>query len=219
VRVEEASTFKSMHGNNICRFTGVAILQCEVCGREIAGKPHRVIIEGAKMITCDECASLGSDYWVPEPKTSQKGKSLRGRKSAKPSAAIRSISPTKSPTQTMSIPGDIEIVKGFGSIIKRARERLNLTPEDLGKKIGEKKSVIKKIESEKIIPDVKLAIKLERALKVKILAKSIEPEESRNIIMPKYKKAVTLGEIVHLKIDKRRRERNEGNTSISQRSI
>lgn len=196
-------------------------MQCEVCGREITGKLHRVIIEGAKMITCSECASLGSDYWMPEPKTLQKGKSLRAREVAKPPAVIRSTPPTKSPTQTMDIPEDIGIVEGFGSIIKRARERLNLTPEDLGKKIGEKESVIKKIESEKIIPDVRLAMKLERALKIRILAKSIEPEESKNITIPRYEneKAVTLGEIVHLKIDKRRREKNEGNTSISQRSI
>jgi putative transcription factor len=196
-------------------FTGVVRLQCEVCGREIIGKPHRVIIEGAKMITCSECASLGSDYWIPETKTLQKGKPLRSGEAAKTPAVTKSASPTKSSAQTIGFSEGIEIVEGFGSIIKRAREKLNLTPEDLGKKIGEKESVIKRIESEKIVPDIKLAMKIERALKIKILSKSVEPETSKSIAMPKYDKAVTLGEIVHLKIGKRGREKNEGDTGIS----
>jgi len=190
-------------------------LQCEVCGREIIGKPHRVVIEGAKMITCDECAKLGSDYWTPEPKT------LKTRTSVKRTLkSTAKVSPLKGRIKVA--PGNLyenmEVIDGYGLIVKQAREKLGLTPEDLGKRIGEKESVIKKIESEKIMPDIRLATKLEHALRIKILTKVSEKEE-KIPISAKPDRAITLGEIVHLKSRKRRKQGNEGNNSISKRSI
>ncbi|MBS7605289.1 TIGR00270 family protein, partial [Candidatus Bathyarchaeota archaeon] len=99
---------------------------------------------------------------------------------------------------------DLEIIEDFGSIIKKAREKLGLTPEDLGKMIGEKESVIKKIEGGKIIPDIRLAAKLERALKIKLLVKQPEINFDRSISnLTKGKRTVTLGEIVQIKGDER----------------
>ncbi|MEM3194056.1 MAG: helix-turn-helix domain-containing protein, partial [Candidatus Bathyarchaeia archaeon] len=110
------------------------------------------------------------------------------------------------------------VVEGFGLIVQRARERMGLTPEELGRRIGEKESVIKKIESEKIIPDIRLASKLEHALKIRILTMPAETAESVRIPSEaKINRAITLGEIVQLR-DRRRRE-NEGDNSLSKGSI
>jgi len=182
---------------------GVVILQCEVCGRQIVGKPYRVIIEGAKMMTCAKCAKLGSDYWEPESKSfrySAKGKTGTIMKSA----------PVKK-RKSVNVPEDLVIVENYGLLIKRAREKLGLKHEDLGRKIGEKVSVIRKVENERMMPDQKLAAKLEHALRIKLLVPLVEPETVLPSSPPS--KGITLGEIVILKNGKRRRPKNEGNHS------
>ncbi|MEM1585862.1 MAG: multiprotein bridging factor aMBF1 [Candidatus Bathyarchaeia archaeon] len=173
-------------------------MQCDVCGHEIVGKPHKVIIEGAKVITCAECAKLGSGYWSQKDEIYQK--------KATPSLlkSTRLTIGDKHSHQEISSIDDLEIIEGFGSIIKRAREKLGLTHEDLGKMIGEKESVIKKVESEKIIPDIRLATKLERALRIKLLIKQSEMDLNKLVSAPiKEKRSITLGEVVQIKGDKR----------------
>ena len=184
-------------------------MQCEVCGREIVGKPHRVIIEGAKMVTCGECAKLGSGYWTPEPEAPKLKTPVRRVSGISVGAPLK----RKVNSITTGIHGDIEIVERYGLIVRRAREKLGLTLEDLGKKIKEKESVIKKIEGEKIVPDFRLAAKLEHALKIKLLTKVSEGE--RNIPTVKPKRTVTLGEIVHLKNSRGRKRGDESNNSLS----
>ncbi|MEM2272873.1 MAG: multiprotein bridging factor aMBF1 [Candidatus Bathyarchaeia archaeon] len=169
-------------------------MQCDVCGREIIGKPHRVIIEKARVITCAECAKLGSDYWTPKDEIYQKKDAPVLLKSTKPIAGNKYFR-----DQLPSL-DNLEIIEGFGLIVKRAREKLGLTPEGLGRMIGEKESVVKKIESEKIIPDVRLAAKLERALRIKLLVKQSETDLDRSISASmKRKRSLTLGEIVQIK--------------------
>lgn len=171
-------------------------MQCDVCGREIIGKPHRVVIEGANVTTCAECAKLGSGYWVPREENPAKKAVPRLSKSTK------SVVSGKYSLARTQLQDDYEIVEGFGSIIKRAREKLGLTPEDLGKIIGEKESVIKKIEGERIVPDIRLATKLERALKIKLLVKQPETDLNKSTSMTvRGKREVTFGEVVHIKGD------------------
>jgi len=177
-------------------------LQCEVCGKEIIGKPRKVIIEGARMIVCSRCASLGSPYFEDEtPKLSPFRKSITSTKVFKGSPASRRVVASKVPFD------DFEVVEGFGSIVKRAREKLNLTPEDLGKIISEKASVVKKVESEKITPDVRLARKLEHALKVKLLVKPLSNEAalSKSDFHPPPQP--TLGDIVQIKVRRTSKKR------------
>jgi len=185
-------------------------LQCEICGKEIIGKPRRVIVEGARLTVCSECAKLGSGYWEPEtkeirpaPKSTIKPPKVRVHTKAmnKPRGNIR---------RGLMIPSEhLEIVDGFGRLIKRAREKMGLTPEDLGKMIGEKESVIKKIEGEKMIPDIRLARKLEHALRIKLLTE-IESSSKETLYQENPRREITLGEIVHLKGVRRGRSEKRG---------
>ena len=64
---------------------------------------------------------------------------------------------------------DLALVEGYGFIVRRSREEKGLSQEKLAKLVGEKVSVIKKIETEKLIPSDELVRKLQNALKVKLI--------------------------------------------------
>ena len=98
----------------------------------------------------------------------------------------------------------LELVDKFGLRIRRAREKLELSHKDLGRKIGEKVSVLRKIESGKMTPDHRLAEKLQHALRVKLLVPPSEPKVPSAVLSQP--RGITLGEVVRLK--KRKTEVN-----------
>jgi putative transcription factor len=141
-------------------------LSCEVCGRKIVGKPARVVIEGAKLTTCEECAKLGEAYWETKAplglwKTLKTG-----------------IPPFKKMLKAEVLPKgfmEYELAEDYAKRIKNARLKLNISQEYLAKAVKEKLSLIQKIESGKIVPDMRLARLLEHALRIKLLVPHEEP--------------------------------------------
>ncbi|MCZ2809057.1 MAG: multiprotein bridging factor aMBF1 [Candidatus Bathyarchaeota archaeon] len=162
-------------------------MQCEVCGRQIFGAPIRSIIEGAKMTVCSECAKLGSGYWEPKPQR-------RAKKSIKRQPTISFSKRKQRPTVTETL----ELVGDFGQRVRQAREGLGLSHEDLGRKIREKVSVIRKIESGKMIPDLVLAEKLEHALKIKLRVPASEPNVQP--VLSSKPRGTTLGDLIQFKV-------------------
>ena len=161
-------------------------MQCEVCGRRIIGKPNRAIIEGAKMIVCSECAKLSSGHWEAKPQR-------RAKRISKPQPKLSILRKKQRPTVTETL----ELAGDFGLRVRRAREGLELSHENLGRKIGEKVSVLRKIESDKMAPDLMLAEKLEHALKIRLLVPPSEPKApSVALSQPR---EITLGDVAHLK--------------------
>jgi len=162
-------------------------VRCEVCGHRIRGKPYKATIEGAKMIVCGKCAKLGSISWemqIPQ----------RVKKLAKPKSPLLRTPKKKQPPKLAE---ELELVNDFSSRIRQGREKMELSHEDLGKKIGEKVSVLRKIESGKMTPDHKLAAKLEHTLRVKLLVPLSEPKTpSAGLSTPR---RVTLGDVIHVK--------------------
>jgi len=160
-------------------------VQCEVCGNRIVGKSYRATIEGAKMIVCGNCARLSSASWELLPPQ-------RMKRLAKPSPA--KIVKKRQPSEPIQ---ELELVDDFGSRVRQGREKLGLSHEDLGRKIGEKVSVLRKIESRRMTPDHKLASKLEHALRLKLLVPPLETKvPSKHLPQPR---EVTLGDIAHVK--------------------
>ncbi|MFQ6053079.1 MAG: multiprotein bridging factor aMBF1 [Candidatus Bathyarchaeia archaeon] len=151
-------------------------MRCEVCGREIRGPPHRRIIEGARMTVCPQCARFGSGDWTP---SRPKAPSRRQRPRSEVEAAER-----------------LELVEGYGEKIRKARERLRMTVEDLGRKINEKESVIKKLEREELTPDRRLVRKLKNALKIELL---VVEEFPRAPTLPRPTRGRTLGDIIKMR--------------------
>ncbi|MGQ9530849.1 MAG: multiprotein bridging factor aMBF1 [Candidatus Bathycorpusculaceae bacterium] len=171
-------------------------MRCEVCGSKIHGKPYRVTIEGAKLTVCDQCSKHGIIIWEEEPKP--KGAAIK-TKITPPPTKLKSKKAPETPIET-----SFELVENFAVKIRQAREKLGLSHEELGKKINEKVSLLKKVETGKMTPDNKLATKLEHLLKIKLLVPASE-EKSVPIEIPKpISRELTLGDLIQL--DKRKEE-------------
>ncbi len=162
-------------------------MQCEVCGRQIVGTPIRSIIEGAKMTVCSKCAKLGSGYWEPRPQRRAKRNMKR--------QPMTSFSKRK---QRPIVTENLELVGDSGQRVREARRGLELGQEDLGKKIREKVSVIRKIESGKMVPDLALAEKLEHALKITLRIPASEPKVQP--VSSSKPLGTTLGDLIQFKI-------------------
>jgi len=171
-------------------------LRCEVCGNKIHGKPYRVIIEGAKLTVCNECSKLGKIIHEEA-----KFESLP----LKPTFPITKIQ-SKKPLET-KIETPQELVENFGLKIRHAREKLGFSHEQLGKRINEKVSVLRKIETGKMKPDDVLTAKLEHALKIKLLAPASGEKISSTKVSAPVSRTLTLGDLIQLnKKDKEKEE-------------
>ena len=83
------------------------------------------------------------------------------------------------------------------------REAQGLSHEDLGRKLNEKASVLKRLESHKMRPNNKLAEKLQRALKIKLLVPTTEKKFPKALLTKTHpSKTTTFGDLVRSKNEK-----------------
>jgi putative transcription factor len=145
------------------------------------------MIEGAKMIVCQDCTKLGVTYWEEQRPRHMK-------RTAKLPLGVPSKAPPPTVTETL------ELVESHSSIVRQEREKRGMSHEELGKKIGEKVSVLQKIESGKMIPDIRLTQKLEHALRIRLLV----PPKAKQLLPTKLTEPheATLGDFVKLKRNK-----------------
>lgn len=163
------------------------MVRCEVCGREIRGRPYRRVIEGARMVVCEQCSRFGSEEWTPTPTAPPPR--LRPRRRDEVESAENLVP-----------------VDGYGRLIRGARERLGLEPKELAQVLGEKISTVLKLEKEEFVPDQALARKIKRVLKVDVLTETVRtPFIPSTPPMGK----PTLGDLVKLK-EKKDKEPNPG---------
>ncbi len=165
-------------------------MRCEVCGRKIHEQPNRVVIEGARLMVCNECAKHGKTTWEEAPKP----------KLTVPSPVIRQVIP-QGPIQVKKrvlrarVDTSKETVENYDEVIREAREHLGLSHEDLGLKINERASVLRKIETRKMSPDNLLVSKLEHFLRVKLLVPVADEKVKSNALKPADRE-LTLGDLI-----------------------
>jgi putative transcription factor len=165
-------------------------LRCEVCGRKILGSPFRVVIEGAKLTVCGECSKHGKVIWEEEPKP----KLQAPRQASAPTQVkIQIRKPAETRMDTTQ-----ELVEGFDLKIRQAREKMGLSQEELGKRINEKVSLLRKIETGKIKPDDVLSAKLERILKIKLLVPFSEEKTPQAAVSKQTSRELTFGDIAQM---------------------
>lgn len=85
-------------------------------------------------------------------------------------------------------------VDNYGKLIIETREKKKLTRKEFARKINEKLSVIKRVESEEMEPDDALTKKIERFLEIKLR----KPYEEKSIGKKQIKGELTLGDVVEL---------------------
>ncbi len=140
---------------------------CEICGREIVGKPARSLVEGATLVVCQQCSSLGKE--LP-------GFPDRPRPRIPVAASIHGKAP-RPPIE--SLPKSVEesdLVDDYPNKIKTAREKIGLSQQDLAFKARERLTMIQKIELGKMLPAMRLTKELEHILRVKLLVPKEEIE-------------------------------------------
>ncbi|MEM2976660.1 MAG: multiprotein bridging factor aMBF1 [Thermoplasmata archaeon] len=157
---------------------------CEVCGRE-SQQLRTVLIEGSELNVCPECARFGVER-SPKPKKSNIPLHV--------AEALEKREKRSQPRDIFQEPME-ELVADYSQRIRRARERLGWTPEELGKRAKEKKSVILKLEAGEMRPDDALARKLERVLGIKLRERptSVAPPP------PGPRRGLTLGDLIKIK--------------------
>ena len=149
-------------------------MSCELCGKPITGKPVRIWIEGTQLVVCNYCSRYGSV--------------IRPRTTVRPRQAVRRRELSTGLENTV-------LVSNYNKLIRQARENMGLTQADLARLIGEKESVVRRLESGRMAPTLELAKKLEKILKIKLYEVVSQEQE-----LPKPQSfQLTLGDVVEVK--------------------
>lgn len=148
-------------------------IECSICGKE-SKKIYKAEIEEALVEVCENCLNLGKNLGEVETAPIKNRIIIQDDK--------------KEEIETI-------LVDNYGKIIVKAREKKKLNREEFAKKINEKLSVIKRVESEGMEPDDALTEKIERFLEIKLKV----TYEEKSIGKKEIKGELTLGDVVEIK--------------------
>lgn len=150
-------------------------MACDLCGSKT--KLYRAAIEGTEMNVCADCARFGRV--LGELK--------------KPAEFKKKQAPAAAPV----LPEQVQvIVEGYSQVIKSARELAGLTQKDFAQRINEKESLVHKLETGEFEPNLALARKLERALRVRLVE---QKELERLGISQEKSETFTIGDFIKVK--------------------
>jgi len=149
-------------------------MQCDMCGKQ--GQLYDVLMDGVSLSVCEKCSRFGKVMKKVEAEISRK-------KIMKKTFA------------TIEIPEEIEkIVDNYAKLIRNARDKLGLTQKELSQKMAEKESIISKVESGAMTPNVSLAKKFERALNLKLVY--VEEVKEIKLDKPIDGRGLTIGDLL-----------------------
>ena len=157
-------------------------MQCEICGAEIPGTPNRIVIDRSTLDVCKSCARFGKaeDKWTPVPRKV---------------VPVECTFTARRPQSRDHFKDLVEIVPEYGRVIREAREKLGLTPDELASTLKETAALIKKIARQELVPEDRVRKKLEKELNIKLTDQATEEKV-------KYRggaKGLTLGDIADIK--------------------
>ena len=151
-----------------------------MCGSESAILSPRKI-SGSVIQVCSSCVALGSEPTHRE--------SIGHRAYVAQTLQKRNLKRRYSDIET----DDKVLISDYGSVVRKAREKLGLDHATLASRISEKKSILTSVEVENMRPNEKLVKKLENFLKIKLM-ESVEDSPE-----PKSKKpseGLTMGDLL-----------------------
>ncbi|MHA1670919.1 MAG: multiprotein bridging factor aMBF1 [Promethearchaeota archaeon] len=135
--------------------------ECQICGGLIWGRGVKVIIEGAKITVCQNCAQHGKKIVKKAPSTP--------RRKVK---QFRKTSNTKSLKSRFEPQRELEIIEDYTIKIRKIRQSLGLNQDQFAQKLNEKPSLLRRIETGKAKPSIKLAKKIEKVYGIKLITTS-----------------------------------------------
>ena len=147
-------------------------MQCEICGSNIRGKAHRVILEGTELSVCDACAKYGHEVkQVPKATAPGTGRTPAGKMGKVPVGRVPAGITFRTGSRRRPDMFDQmtdELLSDYGFAIRRAREARGMSQEELALAIKEKASLLKKLEREDLRPEDSVRKKLERVLGISL---------------------------------------------------
>ncbi len=151
-------------------------MNCEICGKTEA--LYNVSIEGTELKVCRDCVKYGKVMESLKTNTAQ---------------PQRHFQPLPKIEQQEE---EETIIENYSVLIKNAREKLGLSQEDFAKKINEKVSLVHKLETGAFEPPIEMAKKIERFLRIRIVAKAEEAKEKPS---KKTSDVLTIGDVLKIK--------------------
>jgi putative transcription factor len=138
---------------------------CEMCGKDVASlTPVRV--EGSLLQLCVDCAKFGQA--VVRPAGPSKSAGDRDDDYPQPRGPVAFRPRRTEERDVFSDMPDMELTPDWSKRIRQQRERLGWTPEEFGKRLNEKKSLVLKVESGSFRPPDATLRKIERLLKIRL---------------------------------------------------
>ena len=153
-------------------------MQCEMCGKEISSPKH-VIIDGVKMIVCEQCAKYGKP--ISPPPVQHAKKVMKKRRDKTGEEIFQSMKKV--------------LVEDWAERIKEARIKKGMSREELGAKIGEPTVAIAKMENRDLRPSDETVRKLEKVLGITLFEEIGEVHLSGS----RQSKGLTIGDLIKLK--------------------
>jgi putative transcription factor len=140
---------------------------CEMCGKDVESR-SAVELEGTVLQLCNDCSRFGkvlSPPAAPAPTRAGLPSSAGGVDERLRARGQRMVERDL----YQELP-ELDLVPDWPKRIRQAREKLGWSPEDLGKKLNEKKSLVLKLESGNIHPPDATVRKVEHLLKIRLKA-------------------------------------------------
>lgn len=138
---------------------------CEMCGKDVEGlTPVRV--EGSLLQLCSDCAKFGQAVTpIGRGSSTPRGEEPEYAEPRSP----RTFRPRRTEERDVfSDMPELELSPDWFRRIRQQREHLGWTPEEFGKKLNEKKSLVLKVESGSFRPPDATLRKIERMLKIRL---------------------------------------------------
>ena len=176
------------------------MVQCEMCGSETPA-PKTVKIEGAELQVCDSCAQFGTEIRTQQSTASTSKystSSSSGRSGGGTTGTSGSTSSSGGRRRRDMFDEMEEIAHDYHDRIRVAREREQLSQEELANELNEKASLIRKLERGEMLPSDDVQRKLERKLDIS-LTEGVGDDEETEWEGGSATGTTTLGDVVNRK--------------------
>jgi putative transcription factor len=144
-----------------------------MCGKEVESLT-RTRVEGSILRLCADCQKFGTVLDEPaRPMATPPPTAAPGRSSpwVRPPPKARSLEERDLFTELPAM----ELAEDWPKRIRAAREKLAWTPEEFGKRLNEKKSLVLKLEAGHFRPPDQTIHKIEKLLKIRLRADAVPP--------------------------------------------
>ncbi len=132
---------------------------CEMCGVS-SSKLKEMIVEGTLLSVCDKCGGFGNAINMNSVLRSRPGLG-------------------KGIPRKIFLEEQVDfVIESAGKLVKDAREKKGLKQSQFASMVGVKESVVHKIETSLMKPDIYTARKIEKILDIKIIEDYDDPEKS-----------------------------------------